>query len=313
MKTRRCLEIKRAPKKNEKETRMLEWYWNKVCGGTLCAEFRAVEKGPTNAKRDIDAVILSDGEDKEVDRRNLSLDQRKKMLDGRDVIVVQAKANRLGMPLMGQTLFSAALIKRKFNPRSIRAIALCKENHPNLESLLKSTALKSAAKKIGAGIPTVVKVPECFEESKWHRRGPRERSMICGWNKTKDKGKLFDNFQRASRDSSTDIPKFGALILSDEPKEWIHWKDISTAHHEAIYESLRNRDVTVVHAEHKYEYIGMSLMGEALFSAMLVKKHFHPRSVRSVALCKKDDYILSQMLKDIGKKVGVDIEVVGGS
>ena len=299
MKTRRCLEIKRARKNNEKETRMLEWYWKEV-GGTLCAEFSVA----TATQRRLDAVILPEGEYKEV-----NTDQMKKLLNGNAAIVVQAKADRLSMALMGQALFSPALVKREFKPRSIRSVALCRENHPNLESLLKSTALKSAAKKIGAGIPTVVKVPECFEESKWHRRGSRERSMICGWNKTKDKGKLFDNFQRASRDSSTDIPKFGALILSDEPKEWIHWKDISTAH-KAIYKSLRNRDVTVVHAEHDYASIGMSLMGEALFSAMLVKKHFHPRSVRSVALCKKDDCILSSMLKDTGKKIGIDTKAV---
>jgi hypothetical protein len=45
-------------------------------------------------------------------------------LDGHDLIVVQTKASRLGMYLMGQALFSCELIKQHFSPRSVRA-AVC--------------------------------------------------------------------------------------------------------------------------------------------------------------------------------------------
>ena len=89
MSTRKPLAILSGP--NNKETPMIEWYWNKV-RGTLCAEF------PIAERRKLDAVILPDGEDREI--KELSL-------DGRDVIVVQAKAKRLSMYLMGQALFFA--------------------------------------------------------------------------------------------------------------------------------------------------------------------------------------------------------------
>jgi hypothetical protein len=56
-------------------------------------------------------------------------------LEGQDVIAVQAKAERLGMYLMGQALFSAELVRR-FNPRSIRSIALCYEDDSVLRPLL---------------------------------------------------------------------------------------------------------------------------------------------------------------------------------
>jgi len=45
-------------------------------------------------------------------------------LEGKHIVVVQAKAKRLGMYLMGQALFSAVLMK-KFKPASIRSVALC--------------------------------------------------------------------------------------------------------------------------------------------------------------------------------------------
>jgi len=48
-------------------------------------------------------------------------------LAGKDIIVVQAKANRLGMYLMGQALFSRELMK-PFRPASIRTVALCAED-----------------------------------------------------------------------------------------------------------------------------------------------------------------------------------------
>jgi hypothetical protein len=46
-------------------------------------------------------------------------------LDGHDLIVVQTKASRVGMYLLGQALFSHLLIEDRFAPRSIRTVALC--------------------------------------------------------------------------------------------------------------------------------------------------------------------------------------------
>lgn len=87
----------------------------------VCAE-NFVFHSPTHpgfGKRLIDAVIIADG-----DHRIASPGERVSP-DGHDLIVVQTKAYRLGMYLMGQALFSRVLIEDRFNPRSIRTVALC--------------------------------------------------------------------------------------------------------------------------------------------------------------------------------------------
>ncbi len=110
------------------ETPMIRSYWRKI-RGTLIEEFLAVKASPTCGSRRLDAVILPKGEFSIAHWKEVSL-------KGKDIIVVQAKANRLGMYLMGQALFSAALMKR-FKPRSVRSIALCKKDDSELRPLLK--------------------------------------------------------------------------------------------------------------------------------------------------------------------------------
>jgi len=110
------------------ETPMIRSYWRKI-RGTLIEEFLAVKASPTCGSRRLDAVILPKGEFRIAHWKEVSLKDK-------DIIVVQAKANRLGMYLMGQALFSAALVKR-FKPRSVRSIALCKKDDSELRPLLK--------------------------------------------------------------------------------------------------------------------------------------------------------------------------------
>ena len=76
---------------------------------------------------------------------------------------------------------------------------------------------------------------------------------------------------------------------------------------------LKGQDVVVVYAKGKKDRpyrLGMYLMGQVLFGAELVRQKFKPHSIRSIALCENDDAILHSILKDIGKKVGIDMEVV---
>lgn len=113
---------------SKQETPMILAYWQQV-GGTLLEEFLLVERGPDRGPRRADAVILPDGE-----RRQVPLGQRKVSLAGRDVIVVQAKAERLGMYLLGQAVFSRALAMI-LGARSARSVALCKSGDAVLEPL----------------------------------------------------------------------------------------------------------------------------------------------------------------------------------
>jgi hypothetical protein len=109
-----------------KETPMLHRFWKRT-GGTLIEEFVIVNKG--HSPRYIDGIIIKNGENKIKKKSDVQI-------EGQDIIIVQVKAQRLGMPLMGQTLFSMELMKR-FNPKTIEAVALCKMDDEILSSLLK--------------------------------------------------------------------------------------------------------------------------------------------------------------------------------
>ncbi len=108
---------------------MIEAYWRQV-GGTLVAEFPVVARGADHGPRWIDAVILPGGP---FERSTAEL----VALTGQDVIVVQAKRDRLGMYLMGQVLFSQVLVWERFRPKSVRSIALCEQDDAVLRPLLE--------------------------------------------------------------------------------------------------------------------------------------------------------------------------------
>jgi hypothetical protein len=113
---------------SKKETPMIRKYW-KETGGTLVEEFLAVKVTNGTGKRLIDAVIVLNSETRIAAQKDVDI-------EGKDIIIVQAKAKRLGMPLMGQILFSAELMKQ-FKPASIRSIALCNKDDEVLRPLLE--------------------------------------------------------------------------------------------------------------------------------------------------------------------------------
>jgi hypothetical protein len=111
---------------SKKETPITRQYW-KCIGGTLIEEFPAVKGGPENGARLVDAVIIPGGPF-EI-RLAGSVELR-----GKDIVVVQTKASRLGMYLLGQALFSRRLME-PFRPSSIRSVALCTKGDAVLEPL----------------------------------------------------------------------------------------------------------------------------------------------------------------------------------
>jgi hypothetical protein len=118
------------------ETEMTVWYW-KQRGGTLVEEFLAVPRSPGVGQRLIDGLIILGEETERVSRG------RPRFIDiaGRDVVAVQTKNSRLGMYLMGQTLFTARLLEA-FKPRSIESIALCSADDERLRPLLEAHGCK---------------------------------------------------------------------------------------------------------------------------------------------------------------------------
>ena len=102
------------------ETPMTRRYWEQV-RGTLMEEYLAVPRRPGVGQRLIDAVIIKDGDHRIASKaESFSLS-----LDGHDIVIVQTKALRLGMYLLGQASFSRELIKDRFAPKSVRTVALC--------------------------------------------------------------------------------------------------------------------------------------------------------------------------------------------
>jgi hypothetical protein len=112
---------------SKRERPLIEKYWQRI-GGTIVFEFPRVRGSATCSKRHLDALILPNGETKPAKAYDVSL-------AGEDIIIVQAKDNRLGMYLMGQAVFSVELMRR-FNPKSIRSIALCTKDCSVLRPLL---------------------------------------------------------------------------------------------------------------------------------------------------------------------------------
>lgn len=109
------------------ETPLRRRYWDEV-GGTLVEEFPAVLRGPGKAQRLIDGLIIV-GDPKKISKSS------EVSIKGKDIIVLQTKANRLGMNLMGQAIVSKKLME-KFEPKSIRSIAICSEGDSVLEQYL---------------------------------------------------------------------------------------------------------------------------------------------------------------------------------
>ena len=110
------------------ETPMTRWYWQSV-GGTLIEEFVAVKETAGSGRRVLDAVIIKNEE-------TLIAKQSEVSLEGKDIIVIQTKASRLGMYLMGQALFSRQLIMM-FKPKSVKSVALCNRDDAVLRPLLE--------------------------------------------------------------------------------------------------------------------------------------------------------------------------------
>ena len=119
---------------SNREIPMIEAYWEEV-GGTLIKEFPVVPRGENHGPRWIDAVIIPSQSKRIASWRDVQM-------DGEDVIVVQAKAKRLGMSLMGQAFFSAQLLKRKLNPASIAIVAICNQDDSVLRSLAEAQGIK---------------------------------------------------------------------------------------------------------------------------------------------------------------------------
>lgn len=115
------------------ETWRTRKYWESV-GGTLIEEFQVVKKGKDNSRRLLDGLIIIGGPTE-------IYQGKEKNIQGKDVICIQTKANRLGMYLLGQAFFSKELLKAH-NPKSIKTVAIVSTSDSVLESIAKEFGIE---------------------------------------------------------------------------------------------------------------------------------------------------------------------------
>lgn len=114
---------------SKRETPMVLWYWDEL-EGQLIEEFMATKKSEGSGIKLLDGLVILN---KKKERLPVS---SRPSIEGEDVVVIQAKNSRLGMYLMGQTLFSRELVL-KFKPKSVLSVALCSKNDEVLGPMLE--------------------------------------------------------------------------------------------------------------------------------------------------------------------------------
>ena len=118
------------------ETPMTRWYWRTVNKrqGLLIEEFPAVKRDGSAGKnkRHIDGVIVL-GE--KAERRGPRKGDRE-LVKGKRVIVIQSKARRLGMGLIGQVVVSRELLK-DLKAKVVKSVGVCREDDQLLHKVLR--------------------------------------------------------------------------------------------------------------------------------------------------------------------------------
>lgn len=105
------------------------------------------------------------------------------------------------------------------------------------------------------------------------------------WREVLKKGTLIEEYVAVERaEDNSNAPRFmDGLVVMDGPFE------IS----DEVRKDVTGKDVVVIQSKNKR--LGMYLMGQALFSRELLLKK-GAKSVRSVAVCRKDDKVLRPLL-----------------
>jgi hypothetical protein len=114
------------------ETAITRWYWQ-TRGGLLCEEFCLVNQDSTCGRRLADAVVLPDRE-----TRIAARSEPIAIGAGERAVVLQTKRGRLGMSLMGQTLFSGELLRRLCPLAVVESVALCTRGDEVLQPMLEA-------------------------------------------------------------------------------------------------------------------------------------------------------------------------------
>jgi hypothetical protein len=97
-------------------------------------------------------------------------------------------------------------------------------------------------------------------------------------------GTLIEEFCAVRRSKSCEVRRIDGVIIKGGEFRIAKQSEVS----------VESQDIIVVQA--KFTRLGMSLLGQAFFSAQLMQP-FHPRSVESVALVTIDDDVLRRLFE----------------
>jgi len=102
---------------------------------------------------------------------------------------------------------------------------------------------------------------------------------------SKKGGLLIEEFVVVKRTKTTGIRLIdGIIVLGEESRIY-----------DGNFYDLEDKDVIVIQT--KENRIGMGLLGQAYLSTLLIAK-LNPRSIKSVAICGKNDDVIGQLAKD---------------
>ena len=105
-------------------------------------------------------------------------------------------------------------------------------------------------------------------------------------------GTLAEEFTAVPRSAGVAPRRLDGVIVLGGERRLVAPDDLDVA----------GRDIIVVQA--KRPRLGMSLMGQALFSRELMKP-FMPASIRTVALCGRDDSVM----RPLAERYGIEVEI----
>ena len=105
-------------------------------------------------------------------------------------------------------------------------------------------------------------------------------------------GTLIEEFPVVRRSKSNAQRLLDGVVILGEKTQILKFDQVD----------IKNKDIVIIQT--KVNRLGMNLIGQAILSAELMKRH-DPKSIRSIAVCKFGDSIL----EPLAKKYGVEVVV----
>lgn len=230
-------------------------------------------KGDNYSKRLIDGVILPNEPWGKLKCRDFPRSE----LRGKEIVIIQAKAHRLGMCLMGQAVFSPNLFRRH-GAIPVKNVAICGTNDESLKPLLPQVKpyLKNLYYEVEVEPDPQKGISPERDNSTYDEN--RIRLYFESEVKTNSKGAIVWRYPL------TDVYSAHAVILPDEGDGHTEYRGVKVP--------LKGKRVIIAHTTPNR--LGMYVMGQAIFSAELLRSE--AADLCSAILCRANDEILYPML-----------------